>query len=155
MNINSLNILLHVVAVVIWVGGMFFAHVCLRPIAVDQLEPPKRLTLWVGVFGRFFPVVWAIIIIIPVTGFALVYSIWQGMSTSPLYIHIMAGLGILMIMIFLHVFFSPYKKLKTAVAAEDWPSGGKALTQIRHLVGVNIILGVIVTIVATAGRYWM
>jgi len=44
---------LHVVAAVIWVGGMFFAYVCLRP-AVGALEPPARCRLWRVALGRFF-----------------------------------------------------------------------------------------------------
>jgi len=47
--------LLHVLASVIWVGGMFFAHQCLRPAAIATLDPPQRLALWRAVFGRFFP----------------------------------------------------------------------------------------------------
>ncbi|MCW9012878.1 MAG: CopD family protein [Gammaproteobacteria bacterium] len=150
---NSLYILLHVISVVIWVGGMFFAHACLRPIAADQLEPPLRLNLWVGVFGRFFPVVWLAIIILLFTGYMMIFSIWQSMAATPLYVHIMNGAGIVMMLIFMHVFFVPYKKLKAAVIAEDWPAGAKALAQIRMLVGVNILLGMLVIIVASGGRY--
>ena len=150
---NSLLLLLHVISVVLWVGGMFFAHVCLRPIAADKLEPPLRLNLWVGVFGRFFPVVWAAVIILLITGYMMIFSIWQSMAVAPLYVHIMQGLGIVMMMIFMHVFFSPYKKLKAAVAEENWPEGAKFLAQIRQLVGVNIILGLLLIGVASGGRY--
>ena len=149
----SLYILLHVVSAVLWVGGMFFAHVCLRPIVAGQLEPPERLKLWVGVYGRFFPVVWASLLILVITGFLMIFAIWQSMAATPLYVHIMNGLSIIMILVFMHVFFSPYKKLKQAVIVTDWPAGGSALAQIRMLVGVNIIIGVIVISVATAGRY--
>jgi uncharacterized membrane protein len=151
---NSLYITIHVLAVIVWVGGMFFAHVCLRPVAVTELEPPFRLKLWVGVFGRFFPVVWGAVILLPLTGFLMIFSIWQGFEATPLYVHIMNGLGFLMIFIFMHVYFSPYKKLKIAVAEEQWPVGAAALAQIRQLVGINIILGALVTLVASAGRYW-
>jgi len=150
----SLYILLHIVSAVLWVGGMFFAHACLRPIVAEQLEPAQRLKLWVAVFGRFFPVVWAALITLLVTGYLMIFAVWQSMAAAPVYIHIMNGLGIIMILIFMHVFFGPYKRLKNAVASTDWPAGGKALAQIRMLVGVNIILGVIVISVASAGRYF-
>lgn len=154
MNMISLYILLHIISAVLWVGGMFFAHACLRPVVADQLEPPARLKLWVGVFGRFFPVVWVSIFILLSTGYLMIFSIWQSMAATPVSVHIMNGLGIIMVLVFMHVFFSPYKRLKNAVLAEDWPSGANALAQIRMLVGVNIIIGVSLISVASAGRYF-
>lgn len=151
----SLYISLHVLAAVVWVGGMFFAHACLRPIAVDVLEPPQRLTLWVGVFGRFFPVVWASVIALPVTGYLMLFAIWGGFAEAPLYVHIMNGLGIVMILIYMHVFFAPYKKLKLAVSEQRWPDGASALAQIRMLVGINTTIGALVIISASAGRFFV
>ena len=144
---------LHVLSVIVWVGGMFFAHQCLRPVAASQLEPPARLTLWVGVFGRFFPWVWAAIATILLTGLFMILSVYGGFKGSGLYIHIMFGLGLAMMAIFMHVFFAPYKRLKAAVAAQDWPTGGKYLTQIRHLVGINTLLGIATITVATVKQF--
>lgn len=144
---------LHVLSAVIWVGGMFFAYVVLRPTAAAQLEPPVRLTLWAGVFSRFFPYVWAAVALLPITGYIMVFSFYQGFENAPRYIHTMNGLGIVMILIYLHVFFAPYKRLKQAVKNENWPEGGKKLNQIRMLVGTNTVLGLIVITVAAAGRY--
>ena len=154
MTLNSLSIALHIIAAVIWVGGMIFAHQCLRPVAASQLEPPQRLSLWVGVFARFFPMVWASVIALPITGYLMIFGIWQSMAATPLYVHLMNGLGMLMILIYLHVFFAPYRRLKKAVASQQWPDGGKALGQIRQLVGINSILGLIVIIIGSAGRYF-
>ncbi|MDH5473181.1 MAG: CopD family protein [Gammaproteobacteria bacterium] len=153
MTLNAIYNLLHVLAAVVWVGGMIFAHTFLRPVAVAQLEPPFRLKLWKGVFKRFFPFVWLSITLLPLTGFLMVYSIWQGMAGAPLYIHLMSGLGIFMIVIFLYVYFSPYQKLSQAVDANQWPVAGDALAKIRFLVGVNIILGLLVVSIASGGRY--
>ncbi len=41
---------LHVLAALVWVGGMFFAWTILRPAAVAALEAPARLGLWLEVF---------------------------------------------------------------------------------------------------------
>ena len=155
MTMLSLYILLHVVSAVLWVGGMFFAHVCLRPIVAGQLEPPHRLRLWVGVFGRFFPVVWVALVTLLLTGYLMIFAIWQNMAATPIYIHIMKGLGLIMVLIFMHVFFAPSRRLKNAVILEDWPAGANALAQIRMMVGINIILGVVVISVASAGRYFV
>ncbi len=151
----SLMILLHVVAAVVWVGGMLFAHICLRPVAASQLEPPQRLGLWVGVFGRFFPIVWGSVILLPLTGYLMIFAIWGSMAATPLYVHIMNGLGIVMILIYLHVFFAPYKRLKQAVNEQRWPDGAAALAQIRILVGVNMTIGVIVIATASGGRFFV
>jgi len=146
--------LLHVIAAVIWVGGMFFAYNFLRPAAGQLLEPPARLTLWVGVFKRFFPYVWASVIILPLTGYLMIFSRWDEIGHSPLYVHIMNGLGSLMILIYAYVFFVPFKQLKTAVTESIWPEGAKALASIRILVAINTFIGLVVIVVASGGRFY-
>ncbi|MBN4080193.1 CopD family protein, partial [Beggiatoa alba] len=123
------------------------------PVAASQLEPPVRLKLWTGVFSRFFPIVWIAVALLPATGYPMVFSFYQGFEQAPKYIHIMNGLGLIMLLIYMHVFFAPYKRLKQAVASENWPEGGKKLNQIRILVGINTIIGLVVITVAAAGRY--
>lgn len=132
--------LLHILATVVWVGGMFFAHNCLRPVVLAQLEPPQRLKLWNGVFGRFFPWVWVSIALLVGTGQAIVIGM-GGMAAVPVHIHVMVGIGYLMSLIFAFIFFVPYARLKKAVAAQDWPAGGQALNLIRKLVMTNLVLG--------------
>lgn len=149
----SLSVPLHVLAVVIWVGGMFFAYMALRPVAASQLEPPARLSLWVGVFGRFFPWVWGCVLTILASGLWMIFQVFGGFAGSALYIHAMFGMGVVMMLIFMHVFFAPYGRLKRAVASEDWPAGGKALAQIRVLVGINTVIGLLTIAIASAGRY--
>ena len=154
MPLISLSLVLHVVSVVIWVGGMIFAHQFLRPVAAMQLEPPQRLPLWVGVFSRFFPIVWITIVLLPLTGYFMMFSIWHGFVGAPIYVHIMNGIGTLMILIFLHLYFAPFKRLKKAVAAQTWPEAAKQLNMIRSMVGLNMSLGVIVIVIAAGGRYF-
>jgi len=149
----GLAVLLHVIAVVIWVGGMFFAYMFLRPVAASQLEPPARLTLWAGVFGRFFPWVWASVLVILSTGLWMIFAVFGGMGGVGPYVHIMLGLGIVMMLIYMDVFFAPYGRLKRAVAAQDWPAGGAALAQIRLLVGINTLIGMLTIVIASGGRY--
>ena len=151
----SFAIPLHVLSVVIWVGGMFFAHQCLRPVAAGQLEPPQRLRLWVGVFARFFPWVWACVIAILGSGFWMIFSVYGGMGGVALHVHVMLGLGLLMMAVFFYVFFVPYRGLKMAVSAEDWPEGGRELARIRRLVGFNLLLGLATVAVSTGGMYWL
>jgi len=150
----SIAITLHLLAAVIWVGGMFFAHQALRPVAAALLEPPLRLPLWANTFDRFFPWVWLAVVLLPATGFWMVFAVLGGMGQVGWHIHVMIGLGTLMIALFLYVFFVPFRHLKRAVAAQDFAEGARQLARIRHTVGVNLILGLIVVTVAAAGRYW-
>jgi len=149
----SYSIALHLLSAVIWVGGMIFAHSSLRPSAVQVLEPPLRLELWVQVFRRFFVLVWISISLILITGYWMLFNYFGGFAGAGAYIHIMHGGGIVMIMIYLHVFFSPYRRLKQAVIIQDYPLAGAQLNQIRKLVGINILIGLLVITVASAGRY--
>ena len=143
-------LLLHILAAVVWVGGMFVAYMAVRPAVVEVLEPPQRLKLWTGIFTRFFRWVWAAVALILGSGFFMIGQ----MGAMPRSVMIMAAVGIVMSMIFMHVYFAPFGRLKRAVAAEDWKAGGAALNQIRILVGVNLGLGLINVIVAVLGAGW-
>lgn len=145
---------LHLLAAVIWVGGMFFAYTSLRPAAVEFLTQEQRLPLWAGSLKIFFNWVWPSIAALLITGIWMI-SLLGGMGGLGIYVHIMLLVGIFMMLIFMHVFFNPFKKLKRAVAGRDWIAGATALTQIRKLVLLNLILGIITIVIASSGRYWL
>ncbi len=153
MTLASLAIVLHILSAVLWVGGMFFAHQVLRPVAVQQFEPPQRLKLWTQVFRRFFPWVWVCIVLLLLSGYWMVFRLFGGMSGIGLHIHIMQALGWLMILLFMHIYFGPFRRLKEAVIIEQWPEAGKRLNQIRRIVGINLVLGLLVIAIAAGGRY--
>jgi uncharacterized membrane protein len=134
---------LHLFSAVVWVGGMFFAYLCLRPVAASVLEPPQRLTLWSQVFARFFPWVWVAAILLPVTGLWIIFQA-GGFGSVGHYVHIMLALGVIMIAVFGHVYFSPYRRLRAAVAAQDFATAGKQLAQIRILVAFNLTVGILI-----------
>ena len=146
----NVSLLLHVLGVVVWVGGMFFAYMALRPVAASVLEPPQRLTLWSGVFGKFFPWVWASVALILLTGLHMLMKL--GGASAPHYALAMLVLGVVMMLIYAHVFFAPYSKLKRAVAEQNWKAGGVALAQIRMLIGINLSLGLLTIAVVFLGR---
>lgn len=144
---------LHILAAIIWVGGMFFAYMILRTVAAAVLEPPAKLALWSQVLGRFFPWVWAAIILLLSTGLWMTFVEFGGMKTAGKHIHLMLTLGIVMILLFLHLFFAHYRKLNAALAAKDLPAAGQQLNKIRRMVGINLILGLVTAVVASAGRF--
>jgi uncharacterized membrane protein len=141
---------LHLLAALVWVGGMFFAWMILRPAAISALEAPARLKLWLEVFQRFFYWVWAAVVVLPITGVGMLHLRFSGFENAPRYVHIMIGLYIAMLALFIRVQALQLPELRRAVTAEDWPSGGAALGRIRRLVGINLILGLgLISIAAT------
>jgi len=143
----------HMLAALFWVGGMAFAYTMLRP-AAGVLEAPVRLTLWRDVFGRFLPWVAVAIAVLLFSGYAMLFLEFGGFGRAPLFVHVMQGIGILMILIFLHLYFAPWQRLQKAVRAREWPAAGQHLAQIRKLVAINLALGVITVLVGSTGRYW-
>lgn len=142
----------HILAALFWVGGMAFAYTMLRP-AAGALEGPARLTLWRDVFARFLPWVAVSIVALLISGYAMMFMAYGGFR-APLYIHIMQGTGILMMLLYLHLYFAPWRRLQTFVQAADWPNAGKQLAMIRKLVAINLALGVITVLIGSTGRYW-
>lgn len=142
-------ITLHILSAVIWVGGMFFAYMALRPVAAGLLEPPLRLTLWVGVFEKFFPWVWVSIAVLLATG---VWMMVGGRGGD--HVNLMITGALIMFGLFTYLIIGPYKKLKNAVAEQNWGTGGSHLGAIRRIVGINLTLGLIVVAVAAGGRTW-
>jgi len=143
----------HILAAVIWVGGMFFAYTALRPAAAKLLEPPQRLKLWRKSLASFFFWVWVCIIALPATGYWLIFAHFGGMARVGWHVHIMQALGIIMILIFLHVFFAPFMRLRKAIKQENYPLASEHLAKIRKFIGLNLFLGIIVVIVAGGLRY--
>lgn len=134
---------LHVLAVVLWVGGMAFAHFFLRP-SLALLDPPQRVRLMHAVLGRFFQaVLWAVVLIF-VSGFGIAGLAARQAGAGfawPLDWQVMAVVGVFMIALFGHIRFVLYRRLDRAVQAGDWPAGGAVLADIRRWVGVNLALG--------------
>lgn len=150
----ALAIALHALAAIVWVGGMAFAYWFLRPVAASALNPPERLNLWRGVFARFFPVVWVAIAVLLLTGYYMVLGPFGGFGRVGLHVHAMHGLALVMTAIFAHVFFAPWRRFQRAVEHIENESAAVELGRIRRFIAINLVLGLIVVIVATGGRYW-
>ncbi len=143
----------HVLGALFWVGGMAFAYTMLRP-AAGPLEGPVRLTLWRDVFKRFLPWVAVSILALLISGYGMMFMAYGGFARAPLFVHVMQGLGILMMLLYLHLYFAPWRRMQKLVQASDWQNAGKQLAMIRKLVAINLTLGVIVVLVGSTGRYW-
>jgi len=150
---TALAIALHVLRAVVWVGGMFAIYVALRP-ALGTLEPPQRLRLMRATFGTFFPWVWVAILLLLASGYWMVLMTFGGFARVGLHIHLMQGIGWLMIALFVWLFHGPWLSFKRAVDSEDWQSAGAGLSRIRQIIAVNLPLGLLVVVIGASGRYW-
>lgn len=148
----GIALMLHVLAATVWVGGMFFALVCLRP-ATGDLEPGPRLKLWAGVLRRFFPWVLLAALVLLGSGLWMTVAILGGFRSVGLHVHLMTGLGLLMMLLALHAYFAPLRRLRRQVAESHWADAGKALNQIRLLITINLVLGLAVVAIASGGRF--
>ena len=144
---------LHVLAAVVWVGGMFFAYMVLRPSA-GPLETEARLALWNSVFQRFFPWVWASIVLLLATGYGMIFIYFGGFAGAALHVHVMQATGILMMLLFLHLFFVPWRRFGDAVERNAVSEAAKELGRIRRIVGLNLVLGLLTVAVGASGRAW-
>ena len=141
---------LHILATVIWVGGMFFAHVALRP-ALASLPPQVRLPLVTATLATFLRWVALAVATIVATGFLMIV-VRGGFANVGPDVHVMTVLGLLMASIYGFVMAVPFPRLRQAVASGDWETAGPALTQVRRLVVVNLVLGLGTVTVAILGH---
>ena len=140
----------HLAAVAVWIGGMFFAHFCLRPAAFESLPPAQRLPLMAGALGRFFRWVAVAIVLLWVTGLARLAGV--GFGNAPAAWHAMAGIAFVMTAIFVVIAHLVFPKVRAAVGAERLPDAAAGLARIRTLVAVNLALGFATIAVATSWR---
>ncbi len=151
--VYSLLKLLHVLSVILWIGGMAFAHFFLRPAAM-QLEPPDRVRLMHAALRRFLNAMVPTVLVVLVTGMAMLNWAFSASRIAgfdfpmPLDWSIMTALGLLMTLVFIHVRFVLFKQLSNSVKDGNWPDGGMALASIRRWVAFNLAVGV--AIICTA-----
>jgi uncharacterized membrane protein len=149
----TIGLIVHVLAAVIWVGGMFFAYLVLRR-AARTIDPHVRLDLWGQVFHQFFPWVWASIVALLASGYGMVFLALGGFAGAGLHVHIMQATGLLMMALFLHLYFAPWKRMRRALDQHDYQAASRQLTQIRWIVAANLALGLLTAAIGASGRYW-
>jgi uncharacterized membrane protein len=134
----------HALCAVIWVGGMFFAYVVLRP-SMAVLEPVQRIALHTQVFRRFFLVVWHAMPLILLSGFAVLFGSYGGFANVGWNINVMMLLGLIMSAVFLLIVFGPYARFRRTT---DRATAAACIDRIRKLIGVNLVLGIVTVVVA-------
>jgi uncharacterized membrane protein len=150
----GIAVALHTLAAAVWVGGMFFAYVCLRP-ATSLLDPQMRLRLWAGTLSRFFRWIWISAATLLASGLLMIFGPMGGMKYAPIHVHVMFGLGLLMMLLAAHVYFAFYKRLKRLITQSNWPEATKQFAKIRWFMAANLGLGLLVIVIGSSGSYWM
>ena len=145
MIVWSLVLAVHVLAMAAWTGGMAYALLVLRP-SLSALSPPDRLAVHELAFRRFFLVVWHAMPLVLITGWAMVFGVYGGFAALPVSVNVMQTLGLVMAVVFVVLFFGPWKRFRT----EPNPDAARS---IGRLITVNLVLGVIV-IVAASFSHW-
>ena len=149
----ALLVPLHILAAMIWVGGMFFAYLVLRP-ALGPLEPEARAAVWQRVFGHFFPWVWLSVVALLASGYGMLFLYFGGFAGAGWSIHLMQAIGIVMMLLFAYLYFVPWRRFSAAVDGGHSPEAVKQLNQIRRIVATNLVLGILTIVVGASGRFW-
>ena len=147
MTVRDWVLAVHVLCVVIWVGGMFFAYVVLRP-SLGVLEPVQRIALHTQVFRRFFLVIWHAMPLILLSGFTMLFVFDGGAANAAWYINAMMLIGLIMSAVFVLIVFGPYARFRRTT---ERATAAACIDRIRKLIGVNLVLGII-TVVAAVMR---
>lgn len=150
--LGNLLYALHVLGAVLWVGGMAFAILTLRP-ALSVLEPPQRLALHQGVFQRFFRLIWHAMPIVLLSGWILLFGWYGGFRGAGWHVHLMHLTALIMAAVFVAIVTGPWKGFRAAMAAGDTAAAAAAANAIRQLVTANLALGLLTVGVAAWGRF--
>ena len=147
MTLANLLLAVHLLSAVVWVGGMAFALLVLRP-SLHVLAAPDRLALHVEVFRRFFKIVWHAMPLLVLSGDVMVFYIFGGFRGVGWPVHAMHLTGAIMSVIFIYIFFRPWFAMLRATKARDQGAALLALGQIRQLISLNLALGVLTLLFA-------
>jgi uncharacterized membrane protein len=133
---------LHVLGAVIWVGGMFFAILIMRP-ALGDLDAVRRVDVYRAAFYRFFRLVWVVMPMMLLTGYMMLFGEFGGFTLASWNVHLMHMLGLAMAAIFVGIWFGPYQRFRGGQ--------GRAIDVIRPLLIANVVLGLVTVTIAALG----
>ena len=150
--LNAIALILHLIAINIWVGGSFFAIVILGR-AIKSIDSAQQHTLWLQVFNRFFAWAWLAVFILLTSGTWMVYSVYGGFKTIPVYVALMGLLAMLMVANFVFIYFVPYRQYQQLVRFQHFNACIQKLAVIRVVGIVNMILGAGIVVVIGSRMY--
>lgn len=151
----ALTMFVHLLAAIFWVGGIFLVYMVFRPVAMAQLEPPQRLTMFLGIFSKFFPWVWVFIVALVISGYIDWVIRLGGFESPPLYLLAMEIIGWIMIVLFAWLYFGFYKQFKKHVEDKSFAEAGMVLhTKMRPIIVTNLVLGIVEAFIGVSAHYF-
>jgi len=131
---------IHVLGAVVWVGGLFFLLLIMRP-AIAELDPARRVDVYRAAFHRFLRMLWMVIPGVLLSGYAMMFGEYGGFRDGKWNLHLMHMLGLGMTVLFLTTWFGPYQPFRKGQ--------GRAINLIRPLLVTSLFLGLATIVVAT------
>lgn len=140
---------LHTLAAVIWVGGMFFSYMALRP-AMTGISKEDSLALWRRTLQTFLRWVLGMVVVLWATGIYQMFFFLSGFGAS-IHVDTMFSTALVMTILFFWLNHGPFHKFKMAVDSRDFDTAGKMMETVRKIVATNLLLGLITIVVASWG----
>ena len=151
-NMHKLWLFLHLVGMVVWVGGMFFMLHVLHP-SLQALDGPQRPKLVLAVQGKFFKMVSVSLALIWGSGLAMLgTAISNGLKPWPIGWHMMVTLALVMTVLFLYIRLALFPQVQRVFASGEGGQLAPLMKKIRTLMMVNMGLGFLVIAAAIFGR---
>jgi len=123
---------LHLFFAIVWVGGMVYSLLFLRPSLREIAQEEQRGKFLKQVFSKFFLAVWLSIIVLFLTGMGLWHGYRKDFSDNSLF-HVKLFLFGLMVIIFTYIYFFLFRRNK--------------LSHIPNLIGVNLLLSILILLI--------
>ncbi len=133
---------LHLISVVIWIGGMFFILLGVQPAIARRMHLEARLPLWTRLLHYFFAWSWVSVLLMLLSG-SLLVLMRGGMANAPLYVHLMGSAGALMAVLFAWTYLMPFRGLSRAAKRANWPEGARQLGRVRFLLSLKLVIGLL------------
>ncbi|GBE57000.1 MAG TPA: hypothetical protein ENH13_07420 [Euryarchaeota archaeon] len=154
--VTALIFWLHILAAVVWIGGMVFNLFVVRP-SMNVVDLPQRLKLADGILRRFIPVVWISVGLLVFTGLLMTLK-----RVASLEVLLKTGYGnvlilklilvAVMISIVVLIRYSLLPRFESLIDSQS-SDLNKVLRQMVTLVKVNLALGVLVLLLAELSAF--
>lgn len=131
---------IHLLAVTVWVGGLFHAEFVLRP-SVRELDNPSRLRVHLASLERFLAMVWIAMPATLVSGYLMLFGFYGGLNDINWTIQVMHPLGLAMAAVFMRIYFTHWRRLGADPVLFE-------LDPIRRLSMLGLGLGVLTIVIA-------
>ena len=133
---------IHLLSVVLWVGGMAFLLLTLRA-GIGAIDPSARLVLQGAVYRRFFRTIWQVMPMAVVSGLLLLILLYSHQK-MPWEVMVMQTGGILMAALFIGMVLVPNKRFQAKLAAGTATAADAA--PVRRLLWITLGIGAIILV---------